>query len=290
MLFRALLEEEKADEVCRLWQRCEAGDGIPLRLLGLRPGAAYRCDGDLQRRLRARVVAVGFFLQLLLRLHPGERGDGLVVDDGVVRVVALALGKVGECVGFQVLLGDDIIDKPFAFRESGGMELPGKDDRQRLLKAEEIWEPRCPAPCREYAELRFRQADFRRGRVAGDAPIAGKGEFVSAADAGAVDGGDGGKREIGDAVEKRLAGGDQAVEALAACGRKLLEIGSGDEDVRLRGADQQAGDIRLLRKLIETLRQLGERGGIEDVRRRALAVEDEDGGGVGEGEGDVHKL
>ncbi len=163
-------------------------------------------------------------------------------------------------MGFQVLLGNNLINETLAFREHGGMKLPGKDNGQRILQPKQIGKSRGAAPCGQDAELRFWQADFRRGRVARDSPIAGKGEFVAAADAGSVDGGDSGVREIGDAVEKRLTGGDQAVETFAARCGELLEVGSGNKDIRFRGADQQAGDIGLLRKFIEPLRKLGESG------------------------------
>ena len=79
------------------------------------------------------------------------------------------------------------------------------DNVERLRQANQAGQACGTAPRWNEADLRFGQADARgffRGR---DAPIASERNFKTAADARAVNGGDGHQRQRGDAIEHGLA-------------------------------------------------------------------------------------
>ena len=81
----------------------------------------------------------------------------------------------------------------------------GEDDVQRLWQAYQARQARGAAPRWNQSDLRFRQTDARGFVGRGHALIARERNFKTAADACAMNGGDRGQWQRGDAVEDRLA-------------------------------------------------------------------------------------
>jgi len=99
------------------------------------------------------------------------------------------------------------------------------------------------APGREDAELRLRQTDRRFRRIGHHPVIARERQLAAAAEACAVDRGDGRLRQFREAVERLLAEADVLLALFGRCDlREFRDIGAGDED-RLARGDDDALDV-----------------------------------------------
>ena len=95
--------------------------------------------------------------------------------------------------------------RPMRLRALPVERLAVEDDVERGGKADQARQLRGAAPRRKDAELRLRQADLRLRAVGHDAVVAADGQLAAAAEAGAVDRGDGDLRQLREAVKRLLA-------------------------------------------------------------------------------------
>jgi len=123
-------------------------------------------------------------------------------------------------------------------RGRGRQGAPGQHHVHRRRGADQARQARAAAPAREDAQLGLGQADAG-GRIAGrHAVAAGQGQFGAAAQAVAVDRGDGGAGQLCQFLVGGLAAADGVVDGAAAVELlELLEVGAGDEAGGLGRAD-----------------------------------------------------
>jgi hypothetical protein len=125
---------------------------------------------------------------------------------------------------------------------------------------------------------------------AGDAVIAGEGEFEATAHAGAMDGGDGGDGEVGEAIEDALTEQEKLVELGGGGAVEDLDIGAGDEDVGFGALDDESAEDVMILFLdpLEAPAEFKEDMGGEEIRGRIRLIEGEDADAVGaDGAADV---
>jgi hypothetical protein len=111
------------------------------------------------------------------------------------------------------------------------------------------------------AELHLWQTEAHAAVVGGDAVAAGERKLQAAAEGETVDGRGGGAGQRFEAVHHLLPRADQLVGLLrCAQADELLDVGTGDEATRLRGAHHDRARVRALdvpEQLIELLQHFG---------------------------------
>ena len=104
--------------------------------------------------------------------------------------------------------------------------LAGQDQVERRRQPHDARQARAAAPGREDPELDLRQADLGLLRVRHDAVVAGEGELGAAAEARAVDRGDGRVRQVRELLEERLHARDERAHVLGLHVEEFADVGS----------------------------------------------------------------
>ena len=155
------------------------------------------------------------------------------------------------------------------------------DQSERALDADQTRKPLRAAETRHQAEARLRQADLRMPLVDEDSPMAGKGDFVAAAERHAVE-----RRHNGLATglhpPKLIQHGAGALQELFRIDRPgahrfdLLEIAASHEHALLARRENDALHRVIGHGFFDARTELGERVATEHVHRAALVVPSED--------------
>ena len=171
------------------------------------------------------------------------------------------------------------IDQPERLRLAGVDGLAGQHQRHRLHRIDQLREARGAAEARMQAEHHFRETKARA--VDRDARLAGERDFEAAAEAEAVDHGDGRNLQAFEAVDHRMGAADRDLDRPRIGGAaEFVDVGAGDEAGWFCRADDEAG--RPLRfpappAPFEFLDQVGR----QRVGAGAFAIEQQPGDAVG---------
>jgi hypothetical protein len=262
----AILQEEHANEIAADVPLREARNGLPLRFERTRNAARQRLRDHIDRRKRRGIMAARLFENAFPRLRGDDRSrHGPCAVDRTPRLPAQdELPRKSNKPLARTQRIDDA-KPPRLFREE---KLSAKDDFQSARQSDEARQPRRAAPGRNNAEIHLGQSDARGGIGTRHAPVARERNLEPAAGAGAMNRGHRHARQRGQLREGLLPKCDELLAILR--GRELPQVRSGDEDRRLRADKNDAA------RVLEACKQLVEqtqRGGIEDVRRAARAVE-----------------
>src|SRR5690606_26215499 len=148
-------------------------------------------------------------------------------------------------------------------------------------RAHQARQAHAAAPAGVDAQLDFGQADPGRRVVAGHAVVAGQRDLGAAAHAEAVDRGDRGAGQLGQALERLLAAADGVADrALAVELGELADVGAGDEALVL-GRAQHKPLGRIQGQAFEQGLEFDQHVLAEGVDRLAGAIERQHGNAVG---------
>jgi hypothetical protein len=210
--------------------------------LGLQP----LLERLVHRRLHATDVVLGGeeaaelarvgLAEVLEDLGMAARGLHLLVQvPHLLQRPALGGDLVGEGHGAlaQLALLDDLVDQTHLEAGLGWHVLTAGHHLQRLLGADDPWQPLGAAGAWQQAEVHFRQAAARRGH--GDAVVGAQRHFEAAAEGGAVDRGD---HRLGRAFHGVLHI-EQARALLRAA--ELGDVRAGDEGAALADDHDRLG-------------------------------------------------
>ena len=170
-------------------------------------------------------------------------------------------------------LGNDLVHQAELARLRGPDRVPGQDEVEGGLDADEPRQPLGAAGAREEAELHLGEPELGPGRVRGHPAPAGQRPFQAPAEAGPVDGGDHRLGEEGESIEPvlSLAGGLLAVGD-GAEGAEPLHVRADDEVLLRRGEDD--GLHRLVAsEPLQLLAELGPHRRGERVHRLTGKIE-----------------
>ena len=245
------MQEEDANQVSGDVAAGQLDDGVAFQSEGVFDGARDAARDDLECLERGGIMAAGLFVEHLLDA-PGDEACDEAVAQHCFRETALAFAEArtaGEnhLPGFidEVFARDDVVDHAAFERGLRGEGLADENDVERPGHADEPRQSRRAAPGGEDAELRFGQADL--GGLVGrsNAGVAGQADFVTAADARAMNRGDGRYRQGAEPVEEGLAEFDEIAEVLGAgeLGDRA-EVRARDENSGLGAGEHDALEVR----------------------------------------------
>ena len=161
----------------------------------------------------------------------------------------------------QPIRRDGVEDQPDRRGLLGRDRLAGGDHLDGRIQADQPRQPLGAAPAGDQADLDLGQTDLRVRRCRGEAVVHRQDQLGPAAQAIAVDQGDGRERQLAEAVENLVAGSQGPGRLLGRdVGQRgqVVQVGAGDELPRLAAPEQQAAQVGPLRELTDQPRQLAE--------------------------------
>ncbi len=171
------------------------------------------------------------------------------------------------------------IDQPERFCPARVDGLAGQHQGHRLHRIDETREARGATEAGMQAEHHFGKA--KAGAVDRNAGLAGKRDFEAAAEAEAVNDGDGRNLQTFQAVDHRMRPADRGFDrAKISRAAKFVDIGAGDESGLLRRANDQARGPLVFQRRQHSVEFLEDVGG-QRVGATAFAVEQQPGNAVG---------
>ena len=171
----------------------------------------------------------------------------------------------------------ELVDQPDLERLLRADVLPRQDHVQRCLQPDGAWQPLRASRTGEQADLHLRKREDCLRVVGRDAPCAGQGRFESAAEARAVYGGDNGCAKGFEPVEQRVTLATHRFRLRGGLPfEELLDVGAGDERVRLATDQDSGADGRVGLELLKERDEVVLDAAGDDVDRLAGRINRDD--------------